>query len=119
MLLIVRNGCLSAARAPKPRKVFGALVLDRDRLTRILRRSFDLLPAPHEDPPHFMAGALTNSLRLARAGTVLAQHGVRFVPKGVPVPLGLRAARLLTAPIRMVAAPFHAGEPPETRVAAA
>jgi ubiquinone biosynthesis protein len=66
-----------------------------------------------------MAGALTNSLRLARAGTVLAQHGVRFVPKGVPVPLGLRVARLLTAPIRMVAAPFHAGEPPETRVAAA
>src|SRR5205809_6052489 len=66
-----------------------------------------------------MAGALTNSLRLARAGTILAQHGVRFVPKGIPVPLGLRLARLATLPIRMVAAPFHAGEPPETRVAAA
>ncbi|MGZ5889263.1 MAG: AarF/UbiB family protein, partial [Hyphomicrobium sp.] len=41
------------------------------------------------------------------------------MPKGVPVPLGLRLARLATLPIRMVAAPFHAGEPPETRVAAA
>ena len=66
-----------------------------------------------------MAGALTNSLRLARAGTVLAQYGVQFVPKGVPVPLGLHIARLLTAPIRLVAAPFHAGQPPETRVASA
>jgi ubiquinone biosynthesis protein len=66
-----------------------------------------------------MAGALTNSLRLARAGVVLAQHGVRFVPKGASVPLGLRLARILTAPIRMVAAPFRAHEPPETRVAAA
>jgi ubiquinone biosynthesis protein len=66
-----------------------------------------------------MAGAFTNSLRLARAGIVLAQHGVRFVPKGAPVPLGLRLARLLTAPIRAVAAPFRASEAPETRVAAA
>ena len=66
-----------------------------------------------------MAGALTNSLRLAKAGAVLAQHGVRFVPKGVPVPFALRLARALTAPVRMVTAPFRAGEPPETRVAAA
>jgi ubiquinone biosynthesis protein len=66
-----------------------------------------------------MAGALTNSLRLARAGAVLAQHGVRFVPKGVSVPFALRLARLLTLPVRVVAAPFHAGEPPERRVAAA
>jgi ubiquinone biosynthesis protein len=66
-----------------------------------------------------MAGALTNSLRLARAGVVLAQHGVRFVPKGTSVPLALRLARALTAPIRMVAAPFRAHAPPQTRVAAA
>lgn len=66
-----------------------------------------------------MAGALTNSLRLARAGLVLAQHGVRFVPKGTSVPPGLRLARALTAPVRWVAAPFRATEPPEARVAAA
>jgi ubiquinone biosynthesis protein len=66
-----------------------------------------------------MAGALTNSLRLARAGVVLAQHGVRFVPQGASVPWALRLARALTAPIRMVAAPFRAHVPPETRVAAA
>lgn len=66
-----------------------------------------------------MAGALANSLRLARAGAVLAQHGVRFVPKGEAVPLPLRLARALTAPLRLVAAPFHAGELPETRVATA
>jgi ubiquinone biosynthesis protein len=66
-----------------------------------------------------MAGALTNSLRLARAGLILAQHGVRFVPKGTPVPLALRILRLLTAPVRLLAAPFHAGTPPEQRLAAA
>ena len=66
-----------------------------------------------------MAGALTNSLRLAKAGAVLAQHGVRFVPKGVPVPFALRLARLFTAPIRLFAAPLHAGEPRENRVGAA
>ena len=48
-----------------------------------------------------MAGAITNSLRLARAGLVLAQHGVRFVPAGTPVPLPLRLARIATAPIRL------------------
>jgi ubiquinone biosynthesis protein len=66
-----------------------------------------------------MAAALTNSLRLARAGLVLAQHGVRFVPQGTSVPLGLRVARVLTAPIRWVAAPFKAREPRQTRLAAA
>ena len=66
-----------------------------------------------------MAAALTNTLRLARAGLVLAQHGVRFVPKGASIPLGLRVARVLTAPIRWVAAPFYAGEPRETRLATA
>ena len=66
-----------------------------------------------------MAGAITNSLRLARAGLVLAQHGVRFVPAGMPVPLPLRLARVATAPIRLVAAPFRSGETPETRLSSA
>ncbi len=115
MLLIVRN----RTRSPVPaRKLSAELVLDPERLPRILRRARSAAP-PDEDPPPFMAGAFTNSLRLARAGIVLAQHGVRFVPKGVPVPLGLSLARLVTAPIGMVAAPFHAAEPPDTRVAAA
>jgi ubiquinone biosynthesis protein len=73
----------------------------------------------HETSPQFMAAALTNTLRLARAGLVLAQHGVRFVPPGTNVPLALRLARVLTAPIRLVAAPFQAKGPPETRLAAA
>ena len=66
-----------------------------------------------------MPGALLNTFRLARAGFVLAQHGVRFVPKGVPVPLPLRIARAATVPIRLIAAPFRADEPPATRVATA
>ncbi|MDH4982312.1 2-polyprenylphenol 6-hydroxylase [Hyphomicrobium sp. D-2] len=52
-----------------------------------------------------MAGSIKNSLRLARAGLVLAQHGVRFVPAGMPVPLPLRLASALTAPIGWLAAP--------------
>jgi ubiquinone biosynthesis protein len=66
-----------------------------------------------------MAAALTNTLRLARAGLVLAQHGVRFVPEGASIPFGLRLARALTAPIRLIAAPFQASEPPQSRIAAA
>lgn len=64
-----------------------------------------------------MAGAITNSLRLARAGLVLAQHGVRFVPAGTPVPPPLRLARTLTAPIRWISAPLHASEPRNKRLA--
>src|SRR3990170_2556439 len=63
-----------------------------------------------------MANALTNTLRLARAGAVLAQHGVRFVPPGQKVPLALRLARAATLPIRLLAAPFNAGKPKETRI---
>ena len=63
-----------------------------------------------------MANALTNTLRLARAGAVLAQHGVHFVPPGQKVPLALRLARAATLPIRLLAAPFNAGKPKETRI---
>ena len=66
-----------------------------------------------------MASAVTNLLRLARAGLVLAQHGVRFVPKGMAVPLPLRLARAATAPIRILTAPFRWREPKHTRVASA
>ena len=60
-----------------------------------------------------------HTLRLARAGLVLAQHGVRFVPKGMAVPLPLRIARLVTAPLRLISAPFHWGQPKARRVGAA
>jgi ubiquinone biosynthesis protein len=66
-----------------------------------------------------MPGALLNTLRLARAGFVLAQYGVRFVPKGMPVPLPLKIARLATLPIQLIAAPFHRGEPQSARVSTA
>ncbi|MFN0217314.1 MAG: 2-polyprenylphenol 6-hydroxylase [Hyphomicrobium sp.] len=66
-----------------------------------------------------MPGALLNTLRLARAGLVLAQHGVRFVPKGVPVPLPLKLAHALTAPIRAIATPFQADTPKAKRVGSA
>ena len=63
-----------------------------------------------------MANAFTNLWRLGRAGIVLAQHGVRFVPKGQPVPLALRLARLATLPIAILAAPFNAGKPKGRRI---
>ncbi len=66
-----------------------------------------------------MPGALLNSLRLARAGFVLAQYGIRFVPKGMPVPLPLKIARVATLPIQLLAAPFRKSEPQSSRVSAA
>jgi len=66
-----------------------------------------------------MAGAILNTLRLARAGFVLAQHGVRFVPIGVPVPLPLKIARAATVPVRLLTAPFRREEPRAARVATA
>jgi ubiquinone biosynthesis protein len=66
-----------------------------------------------------MASSLGNVLRLARAGIVLAQHGVRFVPAGTKVPLGLQLARIATLPIRLLTWPFRIGEPKERRVAGA
>ncbi len=66
-----------------------------------------------------MAGAIINSVRLARAGLVLGQYGVRFVPPGTPVPLPLRLVRIATAPVRWLTAPRRAGEPRQTRLATA
>ncbi|KAB2850645.1 MAG: ubiquinone biosynthesis protein UbiB, partial [Hyphomicrobiaceae bacterium] len=53
-----------------------------------------------------MASALTNILRLGRAGLVLVEHGVRLAPKGAPIPLALRLARLVTLPLRLLRLPF-------------
>jgi ubiquinone biosynthesis protein len=66
-----------------------------------------------------MASALGSILRLARAGIVLAQHGVRFVPAGTKVPLALHLARAATLPVRVLAWPFRRREPAERRVAGA
>ena len=66
-----------------------------------------------------MASALLNTFRLAKAGIVFARYGVRFVPKGTPVPLALRLARAFTAPIGWVTAPFRLGQPKAKRMAAA
>jgi ubiquinone biosynthesis protein len=60
-----------------------------------------------------------HTLRLARAGLVLGQHGVRFIQKGTPVPFPLRLANIATAPLRWIAAPFRIGQPKATRVGAA
>ena len=66
-----------------------------------------------------MASTIGNVLRLTRAGIVLAQHGVRFVPVGSRVPLGLNLARAATLPIRALTWPFHLRQPKERRVAGA
>ena len=66
-----------------------------------------------------MTNALINILRLAKAGIVLAQHGVRFVPKGQKVPLPLKMAHAATWPIRLIAAPFNAGKAADTRISRA
>jgi ubiquinone biosynthesis protein len=63
-----------------------------------------------------VAGAFINTIRLARAGLVLAQHGVHFVPKGMAVPPALTAARILSAPIRWITAPFRIGKPQDKRI---
>ncbi|MCH9764714.1 MAG: 2-polyprenylphenol 6-hydroxylase [Alphaproteobacteria bacterium] len=66
-----------------------------------------------------MANAVTNIFRLARAGIVLAQHGVQFVPKAQKVPFVLHLARALTAPIRLLSWPFHIGKDKSTRISRA
>jgi ubiquinone biosynthesis protein len=54
-----------------------------------------------------MANAVTNLLRLARAGLVLSEHGASFVPKGDKVPWPLTALRMVTAPLRLLMWPFR------------
>ncbi len=66
-----------------------------------------------------MASTLGNIFRLARAGIVLAQHGVRFVPAGTKVPLVLHLARAATLPIRALTWPLRLRTPKERRVAGA
>ena len=66
-----------------------------------------------------MASTIGNILRLTRAGMVLAQHGVRFVPAGSRVPLPLHLARAATLPIRALTWPFQLHRPKERRVAGA
>ncbi len=63
-----------------------------------------------------MASAISNMLRLARAGFVLASHSVSLVPKMVPEPLALKVLHWATLPIRAIAAPFRWGQPPEKRL---
>ena len=63
-----------------------------------------------------MSNALSDMFRLARAGLVFAEYGVRFVPKGQPVPLALTLAQWASWPLRMLLRPFRPrlkrGEPP-------
>src|SRR5437868_2193025 len=66
-----------------------------------------------------MASTLGNIVRLGRAGIVLAQHGVRFVPAGTKAPLALQAARIATLPIRVLTWPLRIGRPKDARVAGA
>ena len=66
-----------------------------------------------------MLSAGANVFRLARAGIVLAQHGVRFVPKGMKVPFVLYLARAATLPVRLLSWPFRIGAPRDQRVARA
>ena len=66
-----------------------------------------------------MASSIGNVFRLARAGIVLAQHGVRFVPAGAKVPFILHLARAATLPVRALSWPFRLGPPKDRRVAGA
>ena len=66
-----------------------------------------------------MASPVVNLARLAKAGIVLAQHGVRLVPDGARLPPLLKLALALTWPIRVVTAPFRWGRKPETRISRA
>ncbi len=66
-----------------------------------------------------MATSIANLFRLARAGFVFAQYGVRLVPKGQKVPLLLKIGQMATWPVRVVTWPFRAREPREQRISAA
>ena len=66
-----------------------------------------------------MASAIGNIIRLGRAGLVLAQHGVRFVPKGMAAPWPVKLAFAATLPVRIVTWPFRFRQSKDTRVASA
>jgi ubiquinone biosynthesis protein len=66
-----------------------------------------------------MASAFSDLLRLARTGLVLAQHGVRFIPPGMPVPLPLQLLRVVTVPLRALTWLVSPAQPREGRVARA
>ncbi len=66
-----------------------------------------------------MASTFSSLFRLARAGLVLAQHGVRFVPKGAASPWTLRLARLAVLPVSILTWPIRIGRSKATRVARA
>jgi ubiquinone biosynthesis protein len=67
-----------------------------------------------------MPNAVSSLFRLARAGLVFAEHGVRFVPKGTAVPWALTLLQWLTLPVRLLALPFRPRpRPGQTPLAAA
>ncbi len=66
-----------------------------------------------------MASVVMNMARLARAGIVLARHGVDFVPRGMKVPFVLHLARIVTFPIWLLTLPFRHDRNQQTRVAGA
>ncbi len=66
-----------------------------------------------------MAHSIINLARLAKAGFVLAQHGVRLVPDGLKLPPPVKLALAATWPIRVLSAPFHWGKKPTARIASA
>lgn len=66
-----------------------------------------------------MANSIINLARLAKAGFVLAQHGVRLVPDGLKLPPPVKLALAATWPIRVLSAPFHWGKKPTARIASA
>ena len=66
-----------------------------------------------------MASTVMNLARLARAGTVLAQHGVSLVPKGIKVPLPVKLAHAATLPLRVITWPLRIGKPADQRISSA
>ena len=82
-----------------------------------LGRRYSLRSGLEQNRP--LPTTIGNLWRLARAGITLAQHGVRFVPKGTPAPLILHLARAATLPIRIVTWPLRLGRPKQDRIATA
>lgn len=66
-----------------------------------------------------MISTLLNIWRLVRASLVLAHHGIRFIPKGVKVPLILHIAHVLTWPLQVLFISFRVSHSRETKVSRA